>query len=51
MYLNIWDSFLEFLGDVKEFFIANSRNPFLWVAIILLGLLVFELTFRSLHKD
>lgn len=51
MYLSIWESFMNFLGDVKEFFIENSRNPFLWVSIILLGLLVFELTFRSLHKD
>lgn len=51
MYLNIWDSIMKFLEKIKDFFIENSHNPFLWVSIILLGLLIFEFTFRSLHKD
>lgn len=51
MYLSIWESIQNFLGDVKEFFVQNSHNPFLWVGIILIGLIIFELTFRALHKD
>lgn len=55
MILSIWtdigNSIMEFLKDVKDFFVDNSRNPFLWVSIILLGLIIFEFTYRSLHKD
>lgn len=51
MYFSIWESINNFLIDVKDFFIENSRNPFLWVSIILLGLLIFEFVFRALHKD
>lgn len=51
MYLSILDSINEFLKDVKDFFVENSRNPFLWVAIILVALLIFEVVFRALHKD
>ena len=55
MMLNIWSdmgsSIMEFFKDIKDFFIDNSRNPFLWVSIILLGLLIFEFTYRALHKD
>ena len=38
-------------ASIKDFVLANSRNPFLWVGIILLGLLVFELTYKALNKD
>lgn len=55
MNLNIFtdfaDWFYEVTQPVKDFVLANSRNPFLWVGIILLGLLVFELTYKALNKD
>lgn len=50
MYLSIMDSINKFLENVKDFFIENSRNPFLWVCVILVGLLVFEFVYHSLHK-
>lgn len=43
--------FNEFFEPVKEFFVNNSRNPFLWVGIIVLGLLVFEIVYKALNKD
>lgn len=43
--------FYEITGPVRDFLIANSRNPFLWVGLIVLGLFVFEFTFRALNKD
>jgi hypothetical protein len=55
MILNIFkdasDWFAKTTAPIRDFFIENARNPFLWVSIILVGLLVFELTYRSLHKD
>ena len=48
--LSIVDSLTKFLNNSKEFFIENSRNPFLWVAIILLALLIFEFVYNAL-KD
>lgn len=55
MNLNIFDDISTWFNDttapIKDFFIENARNPFLWVGIILVGLLVFELTYRSLSKD
>ena len=34
--------------SIQQFFITHGGNPFLWVGIILLGLVVFELTHRAL---
>ena len=55
MYLNIFEkigeSLVKFFTDIKEFFIAYSRNPFLWIGIILLGLLIFELVYQALNKE
>lgn len=55
MLLSIWteigDFFVELGNDIKDFFLENSRNPFLWVGIIIVGLLVFEYVYRTLHRD
>lgn len=47
----ISDWFYRVTGPIRSFITANERNPFLWVGIILIGLIVFELTYRALHKD
>lgn len=55
MTLSIWSNISEavtdFLQNVKEFFIQNSRNPFLWIAIIIIGLIVFETVWKALNND
>lgn len=55
MTLNIWTDiklwFIEFFNDIKDFFVEHSRNPFLWIAIILIGLIIFEFVYRTLNKD
>ena len=43
--------FSDVTTPVRNFFIEHARNPFLWVGIILIGLIVFELTYKALHKD
>lgn len=55
MFLNIWndigDFFVELGNDIKDFFIEHSRNPFLWIAILVVGILIFEFVYKALHKD
>jgi len=55
MTLSIIDSIKEFFGNIKEWFVENNSdagsNPILWIGIILVGLLIFELVFQALHKD
>ena len=55
MWVNLWKSvnswFVEFTKNIKDFFVENSRNPFLWVGIILIGLLIFETVYKALHRD
>lgn len=49
--LTIMDKINEIGNNIKNFFLENSHNPFLWIGIILVGLLIFELVYKSLHKD
>ncbi len=55
MWTNLWNNinnwFVEITKNVKGFFLENSRNPFLWVGIIIIGLLIFEWVYKSLHRD
>ena len=55
MNLNIFtdfaDWFYEVTEPVKDFFITNARNPFLWVAIIIVVLVIFEVVYKKLHRD
>lgn len=55
MVLSIWsniiDKLTEIANNVKDFFLENSRNPFLWVIIIIIVLVIFEYVFKSLNKD
>lgn len=55
MYLSIFTNINNWFNDatkgIKQFILDNTRNPFLWVGIIILGLLVFELTYKALNKN
>lgn len=45
------DKLNELMEPVKQFFLDNSRNPVLWIGIILLGLVLFEFVYNMLNKD
>lgn len=47
----ISDWFWEFSEPVREFLLGNGRNPILWIGLVIVGLIVFEILFRVLHKD
>jgi len=55
MFLSVWtnisDWFVDFFDKAKDFLLDNSRNPILWVGLVILGLLIFEFTYKALHKD
>lgn len=51
IFTDISDWFYELTEPVRDFFITNARNPFLWVGIIVIGLIVFEVTYKALSKD
>ena len=55
MILSIWSNIgnkiTEFANSVKDFFLENSRSPFLWVGILIVGLIIFEYVYRKLSGD
>lgn len=55
MILSIWssigDKVVEIAEWIKNFFLEHSRNPFLWVGIIIIVLVMFEYVFKRLNKD
>lgn len=48
-------TFLDWLSGLVEPFrdwiIENHNNPFLWLGLLLLGLVVFGIGYNALHKD
>ena len=51
IWTDIWNKINEFGVDVKNFFLENNINPFLWVGLFLLGLIIFEFVYKKLSKD
>ena len=52
MILNLWETINKGANNFKEWIITNgTNNPFLWVCMFFLGILVFVLTYNALHKD
>ncbi len=49
------DSVINFFNEVSEnikaFFIEHGQNPFLWIGIIILGLIVFEYLYGRLNNE
>lgn len=50
IWTNIGSEITDFTEKVKDFLIENERNPFLWVGIIIVALIIFELVYNAL-KD
>lgn len=48
---SIWEEITEFAGKVKDFILNNSRNPVVWIGIIIVALFIFEFVYKKLHKD
>ena len=52
MVLSLWENIGNFftnMGEaIKNFFLTYGSNPFLWVGIIVVGLVIFELTYQAL---
>ena len=50
--MTIWERIGEWFSNVgegiKDFFITYGSNPFLWLGIVILGLVIFELTHQAL---
>ena len=46
--------FIEWVKNIpdnfKQFIIDNQRNPIMWIAFFFIGLALFFLTYRALHK-
>ncbi len=38
----------ESLGD---FFLSNTRNPFLWIGIFIVGLIIYMFVYNALKKE
>ncbi|MDD3187531.1 MAG: hypothetical protein PHD02_03560 [Bacilli bacterium] len=47
-------SFFKWLGEelspISDFFWSNRHNVFLWIGLLLLGLLIFKLTYDALTR-
>ncbi len=50
MTLNLWDNIVKLSDKFREF-IINNNGPVLMIALFLIGLLVFTLTWNALHKN
>ena len=51
MMLNVWETISKIPENFKDWIIENGRNPILWTGLFLLGLVIFGITYRALHKD
>ena len=51
IWTDIWNKLNEWAENFKEFIVENSRNPFIWVIIIVVALIIFEVVFKKLNKD
>lgn len=51
MTLGIMETLQEFADKLREWTIANTNNPFFWLAAFGLGLVIFKVTYDSLNKN
>ena len=51
MVLSIMDTLKEYADKLREWTISNTNNPLFWVIAFLLGVLIFKVTYDTLHKD
>lgn len=51
MTLSIIDKINEWVEPFRNWVIANHSNPVMWLGFILIGILIFSITFGALHKN
>lgn len=51
MVLNVIDDLNKFIKPVQQFINNNYRNPFFWVTIVGIVLVIFTVAYAYLHKD
>lgn len=55
MYLDIFKDAYKWLEDVMhhfaDFIRAHYTNPFLWLGLVVLGIIVFFATYEALQKE
>lgn len=49
--LSIMININDLADRIKDFFIKNSSNPFLWIGIIIVALVIFSIVYQSLNKN
>lgn len=49
--LDIIDTLEKWIQPFKNFVIKNHANPFFWTGLVILGLIVFGLTYNALQKN
>lgn len=51
MLLTIMDTLNDWNEGIKDFFLKYGDNPILWIGLFGFGLLVFFVTYSTLHKN
>ncbi len=51
MILDIIETINEWIEPFRAWLEENHSNPFLWAGLVLLGLLIFTITYNALHRD
>jgi len=51
-FVKIWNWFKTFWeNQVFNFIKENSDNPFFWISILLVGIIITKLAYEALNKD
>jgi len=49
--LDIMETLENWFQPLKDFIVENHGNPFLWVGLFILGLIIFSATYSALSKE
>lgn len=49
--LNFLDSLNKIMEPFKKFIVDHYDNPILWLALFVIGVLVFQVTYSALQKE
>ena len=51
MILGVWEKLGEISEVAKDWVLAHQSDPAFWIGLVILGLLVFSVTYNELHKE
>ena len=51
MFESIQKAIVDAFEPIREFFLANYQNPFMWLGFFFLGLFIFNVVYRALQKE